>query len=665
MNRFKLENRHLPLLATLVTLVSPAQSLPLDGGTSSPIPEGPQAQQGYLKASNPGEQDSFGFAVAVSGDTIVVAAPGERSFATGVNGDQADNSYYQAGAAYVYVRNGGSWRIQAYLKPSNMDDMDFFAGSIAISGNTIVVGAPREDSGAAGINGDEQDNSLSKAGAAYVFVRQGTTWTQQAYLKASNPDFEDEFGDSVAICGDTIVVGATGEDSSATGSNGNQADNNTLGAGAAYVFVRNGTNWTQQAYLKASNPDQSDQFGHAMAISEDTIVVGAKEEDSNATGVNGNQADDSLYTAGAAYVFHRQGTSWSQQAYLKASNAGYFDNFGCSVDIAEDTIIVGAYSEDSAATGVNGAPWDNSAQAAGAAYVFVRNGSSWSQQAYLKASNTEEDELFGYSVAIDGDRAVVGAWKEDSNASVIDGWQGSNSADLAGAAYLFERNGMTWTQRSYLKASNTEAVDAFGRSVDMSGETIVSGAPGEDSATTTVDGDESNNDVESAGAAYVFHQENPGELFCTGDGAGLPCPCNQIGDTGRGCTSSHTNGAGIIAFGNAEFGADNFGMEIYGMPPGVPGLCIKGSTPINSGFGTQVGDGLLCLSPQLRSQVLVSDAADGNVVMTDWQGQPFGSFPNAANVGARTYYQWWYRDQQNTCSGQGFNFSSGWAVTWQ
>src|SRR5207244_2147045 len=153
---------------------------------------------------------------------------------------------------------------------------------------------------------------------------------QQAYLKASNAEANDFFGASVAISGDTIVVGATSEDSNATGVNGDGGNNSEVNSGAAYVFVRSGATWTQQAYLKASNTGGSDFFGGSVAISGDTIVVGATSEDSNATGVNGDGSNDSELNSGAAYVFVRSGATWTQQAYLKASNTGGSDFFGGS-----------------------------------------------------------------------------------------------------------------------------------------------------------------------------------------------------------------------------------------------------------------------------------------------------------------------------------------------
>ena len=466
-------------------------------------------QEAYLKASNNQAYDVFGYSVAVWGDTVVVGVFGEDSATTGVNGDQSDNSSGNAGAVYVFVRDGAMWTQQAYLKASNTGRFDYFGHDVAIEGDTIVVGAVYEDSAAMGVNGDQSDNTASDAGAAYVFVRDGTTWTQQAYLKASNTDAGDQFGASVAVDGDTIVVGTYNEASAATGVNGNQADNTAENAGAVYVFERDGTSWSQQAYLKASNTDANDVFGRKVAIDGDTIVVGAHGEDSAATGVNGDASDNTATVAGAAYVFVRAGVTWTQQAYLKASNTEARDFFGRSVAIDGDTIAVGASQEPSAATGVNGDQSDNTAEYAGAAYVFERDGATWTQQAYLKASNTNTGDYFGDSIAIEGDTIVVGARFEDSAATGINGDASDNTAEAAGAAYVFVRAGVAWAQQTYLKAANTDADDYFGESVTISGNTIVVGARLEDSVATGINGDASDNTAESAGAAYVFAPTPP------------------------------------------------------------------------------------------------------------------------------------------------------------
>ncbi|MCI0535310.1 MAG: FG-GAP repeat protein [Verrucomicrobiales bacterium] len=392
------------------------------------------SQQAYLKASNTGEGDGFGFSAAVSGDTVVIGAPLESSNATGVNGNQSNNLASSSGAAYVFVRDGTNWSQQAYLKASNTGGDDYFGAYVAISGDTVVVGAWGEDSSATGVNGNQSNNSVFNAGAAYVFVRDGRNWSQQAYLKASNPGINDEFG-LVAISGDTVVVGADGEASNATGVNGNQSDNSASYAGAAYVFVRSGTNWSQQAYLKASNTGARDEFGLAVAVSGDTIVVASPHEDSDGIGVNGNQGNDRAVDSGAAYIFVRSGTNWTQQAYLKASNAEARDEVA-GVAISDDVVVVGG-GDDSNATGVNGDQSNNTVTDSGAAYVFLRMGTNWTQQAYLKASNPGANDFFSVSVAVSGGTVVLGAPGEDSNATGVNGNQTNNSATDSGAAYVF------------------------------------------------------------------------------------------------------------------------------------------------------------------------------------------------------------------------------------
>lgn len=465
------------------------------------------SQQAYLKASNSETGDFFGSSVSIHGETIIVGAELESGTATGVNGNQSSNGNYSSGAAYVFVRNGTSWSQQAYLKASNTGDGDQFGCSVALSGETAVIGAFLEGSAATGVNGNQSDNSAALSGAAYIFVRSGTTWSQQAYLKASNTELGDFFGRSVAISGDTVVVGARNENGGATGVNGDGSDNSIPEAGAAYVFVRTGLNWSQQAYLKASRNDRGNNFGTAVAVAGETIVIGAGQESGRARGVNGDQSDIGEISSGAAYVFVRNGTNWSQQAYLKSSNTRENSYFGKAVGVSGETIIAGAEGEASATRGINNDPGDYSAENAGAGYIFVRIGSTWTQQAYLKASNTEEfygPDYFGHAVAIAGDTVVVGAWGEDSTATGINGDETATRAQESGAAYVFVRSGANWTQQAYLKASNTGADDKFGRAVAISGDTIVVGAPDEDSAATGVNGDQSSNGLARSGAAYVF-----------------------------------------------------------------------------------------------------------------------------------------------------------------
>lgn len=526
-----------------------------DTGARYPLTIDPIAQQAYLKASNTDVSDQFGYAVSVSGNTVVVGAPGEDGNATGVNGNESNELSPSSGAAYVFVRNGANWSQQAYLKASNTGAFDGFGVSVSVSGDTLVVGAFSEDSSAKGVNGNQGDNSASGSGAAYVFVRVGTSWSQQAYLKASNTDANDTFGYCVAVSGDTVVVGAYSEDSKTSGVNGHAMDNSAPNAGAAYVFVRNGSAWTQQAYLKASNTDAGDSFGQSVAVSGDTIAVGATGEDSGATGVNGNESDNSASNAGATYIFIRNGATWTQQAYLKASNTGVGHFFGSSVSVSGSTVVVGAPAETSNATGVNGNQNDNSAIYAGAAYVFVYNGTTWTQQAYLKASNTQANDWLGASVAISGDTVVVGAYNEDSSSTGINGNQSDNSAFESGAAYVYIRNGATWSQQFYLKASNTGILDNFGFAASVSGDLVVIGALNEASSANGVNGNQNDNITFQSGAVYIFDLgNNPGTLSY---GTGTP-----------GCSGTESLGVTHAPMINSP----NFAITCNNAPPSSLGL---------------------------------------------------------------------------------------------
>ena len=459
---------------------------------------------GYLKASNTNSRDFFGRAVAIDANTLVVGAPDEASSATGVDGDQGDNSAMDSGAAYVFVRTDDVWSQQAYLKASNAETGDQFGTAVAIAGDTIAVTAYSESSNATGVNGDQTNNSAPGSGAVYVFTRANTTWSQQAYIKASNTGANDEFGTSLSLDGDTLAVGAAAENSQSVGVNGDETDAGATRSGAAYVFTRVGTTWSQQAYIKASNTDAADGFGDNIAVSGDTLAVGAPGEKSAATGIDGLQSDNSEMLAGATYVFTRVGTTWSQQAYVKASNTRAQSLFGGALALWGDTLVVGSSGETSASTGIDGIETDASAFGAGAAYVFVRAGATWAQQAYVKASNTHANDNFGYVVGLSGDTLAISAPQESSDATGIDGDQTDHSLFGAGAAYVFTRTGSTWSQQAYVKPPVQET-DEFGLALAISGDTIVVGTEDEASGATGVDGDPSDTSAPQAGAIFVFH----------------------------------------------------------------------------------------------------------------------------------------------------------------
>ena len=405
-------------------------------------------------AGDRAEYDQFGRSVAISGDYAIVGAPYEDHDADG--GSEATN----AGAAYLFVRSGSTWVQQQKIVASDRAAGDEFGGSVAIDGDHAVVGARYEDHDTTGGNG------ASSAGAAYIFVRNGNTWTQQQKLVASDRAAGDEFGGSVAISGDHAIVGAEKEDHNATG--GNEWNN----SGSAYIFVRNGSSWTQQQKIVANDRYELDYFGTCVAISGDDVVVTAPNCDVGA-----------YYALGAAYVFVRNGSTWTQQDKFWHSDRISGDQFGGSVAISGDHVIVGAPRKDEI--------W-NQTYEIGAAYVFVRNGSNWTQQKKLVASDREYFDRFGVSVAISGDRAIVGAHQEDHDTT------GGDPLAEAGSAYTFVRSDTAWIQLQKIVASDRAADDEFGISVAMDGDHAMVGAYMED------EDEFGNNTLYAAGSAYFL-----------------------------------------------------------------------------------------------------------------------------------------------------------------
>jgi hypothetical protein len=384
-------------------------------------------QQAKLLASDGTAGDWFGETVSISGDTAVIGASLKN---------------HESGAAYAFVRSGTTWTQQASFLAGDGASWDWFGSSVSVSGNTVVVGASQ---------------MMSGNGAAYVFVGSGATWVQEAKLIASDGARGDRFGCSVSVSGDTAVVGASYHDPE---------------AGAGYVFVRNGTNWSQQARLNGVDEFYYGLFGSSVSVSGDTAVFGAPQKDS---------------WTGAAYVFVRSGTTWSEQTRLLASDGAEGHAFGFSVSVSGDIVVVGASGNS-------------------AAYVFVRSGTSWSQQDKLVASDTTST-YFGSPVSVSGDMAIVGAFENSGT----------------GSAYVFVRNGSTWSAGAKVLASDGAANDHFGSSVSIAGDTAVVGAPEVSTSFT--------------GAAYVFVVTHPNGDPCT---TSTECEsgictdgvcCNEVCDT--------------------------------------------------------------------------------------------------------------------------------------
>lgn len=392
-----------------------------DAGAAYPLTIDPfvATQQAKLIAADAAPSDFFALDVSIWGNTAVVGSP-----------------FSGGGAAYVFVRSGTTWSQQAKLVGADVAADDQFGRAVAIWGDTIVVGSL----------GDDNEGG-DGAGSAYVFVRSGTTWGQQAKVRADDGEPFAFLGGTVAIYGDTIVAGAGRDDHPEAGAN----------AGSAYVFVRSGTSWSQQAKLTASDPAADNEFGTSVAIWADTAVIGAEAP----LALQGPQTGD---TAGSAYVFVRSGSSWSQQAKLTADVPTLGDQFGFSVAVENDTALVGSHFDD-----------DN-----GSVFVFVRSGGTWSQQAKLTSSEPEMFADFGASVDLHGNVAVVGAPFEDG--------VGSRS----GAAYFFERSGTTWTQQDRVAPADLGDPANFGGAVALWGDTAVIGASRHAAAGA------------DSGAAYVF-----------------------------------------------------------------------------------------------------------------------------------------------------------------
>ncbi|HHI93529.1 MAG TPA: integrin [Gammaproteobacteria bacterium] len=481
------------------------------GETEYRLLENPDGVSGYTPVAT--------LAADSTGHDLVVSLPGRinaRYLLQACNGAGCTDS------AEVTVDVLAITAAIGYVKASNTDAGDGFGGAMALSadGRTLVVGANEEDSGGS----NEADDSTPNAGAVYVYSLDGDSWSQQAYLKASNADSEDSFGSAVALSadGNTLAVGATDED----GDGSDAGDNSALNAGAVYLYTRSGDSWSQQAYLKAADATNGDRFGGSVALSADgaTLAVGARYKNTNSGAVYVFTRDDGLWLNLGDNNAPNEGSGpWSQQAYLEAAFPDTNDWFGGSLALSADgnLLAVGATGEASNATGVsppglgaNLAMSNDDADSAGAVYLYRRNGETWSQEAYVKASNTDKIDAFGTAVALsaDGKTLAVGANREDSWATGVNGNEDANSFSSAGAVYLYRFDGQSWGQEAYIKASNTDSSDVFGGAVALSadGNTLAVGASREDSSANGINGDASDNSAtgNGAGAVYLYRYDD-------------------------------------------------------------------------------------------------------------------------------------------------------------
>ena len=375
-------------------------------------------------------EDQFGISVAISGNFAIAGA------------QQDDDIAPNAGAAYIFERSGTLWLQRSKLIAEDAKAGDLFGNAVAMSGETIVVGAP-------GV-----DDAGPEAGAVYIFSHSDTNWVLQAKLIGDDTRMFDRFGTAVAVHGNTAIIGAHGKDEA------------SVDAGAAYVFVRNGTSWIQQEKLTHPNAVPGDQFGHAVAIYDDTALIGAHRND--ATGPD----------SGAAYIFTRNGGTWSQDFQLLPNDSGLGDEFGYAVDLTNGVAIIGAPKEDRREPDM------------GAAYIFVETRDTWLQQAKLAAQDAMAGDEFGAAVSIHEDTAIVGAWKDDHPLGTSDDLQAEIDK---GSAYAYLRDGLTWVEKRRIVASSTNQSDLFGASVEIRGAFAIVGAAGNDNA-----GD-------NAGSAFIYN----------------------------------------------------------------------------------------------------------------------------------------------------------------
>ena len=540
-------------------------------------------QQAKINAVDTEMFDRFGASVDIDSNTVVVGAFQEDA-------DLGSGALPDAGSAYIFILSGNTWVQQVKLNASDAGSNDYFGWSVAISGDTVVIGAWQDDP-------DLGAGELGNAGSVYVFVRTGSSWSQQAKLNATDAESEDMFGYSIAIDGDTIVVGAKGEDP-------DLGDGELEYAGSAYVFTRSNGIWSQQAKLNATDAEASDVFGFSVAIDGNTIVVAAPWE-------YPDLGAGLILNGGSVYVFFRSAGNWIQQEKLNALDTWDNAQFGFSVGIDGDTIISGARFD---APDLGSGPiWG-----AGSAYIFKRSGSNWIQQAKLNANDAQEYDRFGWSVAIDGDLAIAGAIYQDLGGAAIDG----------GAAYVFVRVGSSWSQQSKLyDPAAQDNNDWFGRAVSIDEINIVIGASDEDP-------DLGAGEINTGGSAYVYELELivddlDAEFSKTGSWttfSGSKSQYNYHGDSMQ--YKSSGDGSGTATFrpflpfrGEYEVfawlaersdGATNIPFTInYN---GGTTVIRKDIDGFNGGTASWVSLGTFDFANGCTGTVVVSDDADGTVV---------------------------------------------------
>jgi hypothetical protein len=380
-----------------------------------------QVSEVKLLPGDGSDEDLFGCSVSISGDYAIIGA-----FKDDDNGNES-------GSAYIFRRDGSNWTEEDKVTASDGAAGDYFGMFVSISGNYAIVGSPWDDD-----NGNE-------SGSAYIYRRDGVNWIEEDKVTASDGAAGDYFGMFVSISGNYAIVGSPWDDD-----NGNES-------GSAYIIRRDGGNWIEEHKIIAGDGGVGDNFGYAVSIEGDYVIVGAYLDDNG--GID----------RGSAYIFRSDAGTWIEEKKITANDGADGDNFGGSVSLAGEYVIIGAFQDDD-----NG---DNS----GSAYIYKRSGSIWSEQQKLIASDAADNDLFGLAVAISGDYSIIGApFNSDFGAG-------------SGSSYIFRRNGTAWTEQHKITASDGAQGDTFGDAVALSGEYAI------------VSAEYSDNSGSNRGSAYIYY----------------------------------------------------------------------------------------------------------------------------------------------------------------
>ena len=521
--------------------------------------------------------DRFGTDVSLSGDRIAIGSFGSSAAAA-------------TGSVYIYNRIGSQWMLEDRVFSPLGSPFDAFGSAVSLFGDTLVVGAP---------------GFGNEAGVVHVYERVGASWERQAtFGPAAGGASGNYFGRAVALQQDELLIGSPQADPPSFAS----------GAGKAFVFTRVGTVWTQVAELVAPDADNGDAFGISVALHNGTAVMGSTED------------DDITLNSGAAYVFTGSGATWNFQQKLLGSEINAADDFGVSVSIENDTLVVGG---------------DQNAR--GEAYVFVRQGGVWSEQAILRATDADAGDGFGADVCVQGDRALIGTSIDEDG----------------GSGYIFHRTGTNWAQTSKLTTAAPLAV-ALGESVSLDGDLAVLGDPRHGPGV-------------DIGAVRIFAPEAPlvsttGTAYCFGDGGtqvGMTtcteCPCgNSLPGAEGGCLNSTGRSAVLLASGDALLANDTLRFEVCGANPLSFGLLFSGAQALpgsaqNPCFGldtgiANVGNGLRCMGSSLVRHGTRPTDLNGNTGSSNngWgppSGPPGGLLQQGGySAGQTRYFQVFYRE---------------------